>query len=102
MKLIYVASPFRGEEEKNIKYARKCSRYVVDEGHCPLTPHLFFPQFISEEKERDLAIALNTELLLKCDELWVFGEHISPGMAAEIELAKSAGIKVREVNLERD
>ena len=34
-------------------------------------------------------------LLGLCDELWVFGDRISKGMAAEIEYAKKAYIPVR-------
>ncbi len=34
-------------------------------------------------------------LLSLCDELWVFGDRISKGMAAEIEYAKSACIPIR-------
>ena len=34
-------------------------------------------------------------LLGRCDEIWVFGSHISNGMAAEIEIAKQKNMKIR-------
>ena len=61
----------------------------------PLPPHLWLPQFLSEETERDLAIGMDLRLLERCDELWVCGDEISEGMAAEIEYAKSACIPIR-------
>lgn len=34
-------------------------------------------------------------LLGRCEEVWVFGSHISDGMAAEIEKAKRKQIRIR-------
>jgi hypothetical protein len=49
----------------------------------PAAPHLIFPQFQNDgdEAERALGLWFARILLTKCDELWVFGETISPGMA---------------------
>ena len=49
-----------------------------------------------------IALAKNLRrmtLLSLCDELWVFGDRISKGMAAEIEYAKSACIPIRYFDL---
>ena len=94
-KLIYVCSPYSGDIEYNVEFARKASRFVVDQGHIPITPHLFLPQFISEETERELAMEINTELLEICDELWFFGDKISMGMDYEIRFAEDYGIPTR-------
>lgn len=97
--LVYIASPFRGDTKTNIKKARKYSRYAVEEGFVPLAPHLLFPQFMDEESERDLALALNIEVLKACKEVWVCGPRITEGMAFEIKKAKELGIPIREVML---
>ncbi|HZK01029.1 MAG TPA: DUF3310 domain-containing protein [Tissierellaceae bacterium] len=94
-KLIYVCSPYSGDIEYNVEFARKASRFVVDQGHIPITPHLFLPQFISEETERELAMEINIELLEICDELWFFGDKLSDGMAYEIRFAKEHGTPTR-------
>ena len=64
-------------------------------GRIPIAPHIYLPQFISEETEREKAMAINMELLRLCGELWVFGDVISEGMRKEITRAREIGIPVR-------
>lgn len=93
--LVYVCSPYSGDVEMNVQRARKYSRFAVDQGAIPLTPHLILPQFMSEQTERDLAMFMNMVYLGRCEELWVFGEKITDGMAAEIAKAKKRNMKIR-------
>ena len=88
--VVYICSPLSGEVESNQQAARRYCRYAVDAGYIPIAPHLFFPQFMDDddEQERSLALFMDTVLLTKCAELWVFGETISKGMRIEIEKAK--------------
>ena len=74
-----------------------CSRYALDEGNIPIAPHLLFPQFMSDESERRLAMHFNYVLLGKCEEVWVFGDKISPGMAEEIKIAEKRKMKIRYI-----
>lgn len=96
-KVIYVASPLRGDYEKNMEKARRYCKVVIDKGHIPYAPHLLFTQFMDDTipEERKAGMAMGIEMLKKCDELWAFGKTISEGMAAEIELANNTGITVR-------
>lgn len=66
-------------------------------GYCPLVPHLLFPQFLNDKdpEQRILGITLGVEQMKVCDEVWIFGGHISNGMAFELEKAKELGIPVR-------
>ena len=73
-----------GNIEQNLINARKYSRFAVDKGAIPIAPHLLFPQFMSEENERELAMFMNKVLITKCSELWVFGNNYTAGMNAEI------------------
>ena len=66
------------------KKARRYSRFAADAGTIPIAPHLLFPQFLSEETERELAIFMDLVLLGKCEQLWVFGGEVSDGMRREI------------------
>ena len=95
--IVYICSPFSGDTETNTEKARKYCRHAVDKGCIPIAPHLFFPQFMSDEnpQERNLAIFMDIVLLSKCAELWVFGETISKGMSVEIEKAKRKGQPIR-------
>lgn len=93
--LVYICSPFSGDVERNTFKAREYSRYAIQRGCIPLAPHLLFPQFMSEETERELAMQMDLILLTKCDELWVFGDKVTNGMAAEINKAERKHIKIR-------
>ena len=95
--IVYICSPFSGDIKRNIDKARRFCRHAVDKGCIPIAPHLFFPQFMSDDnpKERNLAIFMDIVLLSKCAELWVFGETISKGMSIEIEKAKRKGQPIR-------
>lgn len=95
MKLIYVCSPYSGDVERNVELAKKYSRYVVQAGHAPITPHLYLPSFIDEKTERNLAFQINCEILSGCDELWVFGGRITKGMRFEFNTAQELGKTIR-------
>ena len=99
MKLIYVASPYAGDINKNIEYAKQACQYVLKEGNAFFCPHLLYPQVLDDNnpEERRLGINIGKEVLIKCDELWVFGEHISEGMLEEIEFAKEIDIPVKRI-----
>lgn len=92
---MYICSPYSGDVEKNTEKARHYSRFVVDQGAIPLAPHLLLSQFLSETKERDLALFMDLVLLGRCEQVWVFGETISSGMAVEIERAKKKNMTIR-------
>ena len=79
--LVYICSPYTGDVEKNTYRARAFSRFAVEKRYIPLAPHLLCPQYI--------------DFMGKCEEIWVFGDVISEGMAAEIEKAKKMRKKIR-------
>ena len=59
----------------------------------PIAPHLYFTQFMDDNNptQREKALEFNKVLIDFCDELAVFGDHISSGMAEEIKYASSTG-----------
>lgn len=99
--LVYICSPFSGDTEKNLEQARAYSRFAVDEGYIPLTPHLMYPQFMNERTERELAMHMDLVILKHCKELWVFGENITSGMQEEIDLARKRNLTVKHFSEEK-
>ena len=95
--IVYICSPYAGDTNHNIENARKYSRYAVDSACIPITPHIYFTQFMDDcdPKERKTALFMNSVLLSKCDELWVFGDTYSDGMKREIKWAKHRKIHIR-------
>ena len=93
--LVYICSPFSGDEEGNTAKAKKYSRFAVDAGVIPFAPHLLLPLYMKEETERELAMFMNMVFLGRCEELWVFGSVISEGMQMEIKKAQKKNMKIR-------
>lgn len=65
------------------------SRYVLEQGKTPLNPFMLFDYFLLDSVERDIIRDANNSVLLRADQMWVFGP-ISNGVLAEILLAKKA------------
>ena len=97
MKWIYIASPYKGEIEENIKNAKKYATFASKRTFVPMVPHLYLTQFLDDsvDKEREAGLALGLQMLKRCHEIWVFGEYISSGMCAEIEFAVRHNIPIR-------
>lgn len=98
--LVYVASPFAGDTEYNVRKAQGYCRFAVSKGCIPIAPHLHYPQFMDDGdmEQRELGLFFALVLLGKCDKLWVFGARVSTGMAAEIAKAKRRGIPIKYFN----
>lgn len=93
--LVYICSPYAGDVEINAENARKYSRFAVENMAIPFAPHLLMPQYMDEGTERELALRMGMIFLSKCEQVWVFGERVSDGMAYEIRKATNMGKKIR-------
>lgn len=103
LKTVYVCSPFRptavseadreAEQRPNIERALKACRILAMMGIQPLAPHLYFTRFLKDElaAERAAGMKFGLSWLEKADEIWVFGDTVSEGMAQEIAKAKELG-----------
>lgn len=102
-KLVYIASPYAGDVEKNTRFAIDACRYCITQGHTPIAPHLLFTQMLddSDPVQRETGLNLGHRLLAKVDEIWVCGDIISPGMASEIAEAAKLGIPIQQVSVEQ-
>jgi len=103
-KKIYICSPCRGKNyEDNIDNAITWTGEVFRLGYLPVTPHIYFTRFLSDENNngRAEALAIGKELLQECSEVWVFGiDNPSEGMKGEIAHAIRLGIPVRDGHAE--
>ena len=95
--LVYVCSPYAGDTVRNIQAAQRYCRFAVSQGCIPFAAHLFFPQFLDDEKpdERKLGMALGNILMDRCQEVWFFGDHFSEGMTMELDRAQRKGYRIR-------
>lgn len=97
--VVYICAPLGGDVKRNLANARRYSRFASLNGAVVFTPH-FYAEYLDDdlEWERNLAICMNERMLKKCDEVWVFGKRISPGMKAEIAMAEKRCMKIRYFN----
>jgi len=94
---VYVCSPYRGDIKINTLNARLYCRYAFDQGFHPYAPHLYYPQFLDENNEKERAAGIHYALMQmwRMKEVWVFGDKRTDGMQAEIDLAVDLGIPIR-------
>ena len=97
MRWIYVASPYKGDVETNVNNAKKSAQFVAKQDLLPVAPHLYLTQVFNDdiEEERNAGLAFGLQMLKRCHEMWVFGDHVSDGMAIEIEFATKRNIPIR-------
>ena len=102
-KLVYIASPYAGEVEKNIEFAKTACRYAMEQNCTPIAVHLLYPQFLDDHDpvQREAGLRMGHRVLEACDELWLCGSRISTGMAMELKEAKKLGIPVRKISAEQ-
>ena len=98
MKKVYICAPLGGDVAGNLEKAKRYSEYALRCGAAPVTPH-FYAMCLDDSvpAEREMGIAAGLSLLWFCDEVWVFGDETTDGMANEIKLARNLNIKVRAV-----
>jgi len=102
MKLVYVASPVRGDVEENLKKANRYCEYIAGCGHIPICPHLAWQGFLPESPEyREKALSMGLKLIEYCSEVWAMGDEVSQGMQGEIEAAEKLRKPVMYVLQER-
>ncbi|MCP4674545.1 MAG: hypothetical protein GY854_03310 [Deltaproteobacteria bacterium] len=95
---VYVCHPYSNDPENNVAQVTLICRALVANNALPLAPHLFIPQFVDEETDREKALELCCDLLGMCDEVRVYGGNITDGMRREIGHAMQRGIPVRFVD----
>ena len=108
---IYVCCPVRpkakdpdeaiDELKRNLDRAERACRLIIEAGGIPLCSPLYciYGLSLDEQKpdERALGLEIGLDMLRMADEVAVFSEYISEGMAEEIRLASKLDIPVRMV-----
>lgn len=102
MKLVYICSPYAGDIESNVRFAKAACRYAAEQGCTPVAVHLMYPQFLNDAvpAQRETGIQMGLRVLASCDELWICGSCISHGMGCEIAEAERLGIPIRNISAE--
>jgi len=99
MKRVILESPFAGEVERNIEYARKCVRHSLSLGEAPIASHLLYTQdgILNDEIAEERKWGIDAGLVWKeVAEGHVFYTDygISKGMQYAIDYATKNNIEI--------
>jgi len=92
MKKVIIESPYAGNVERNIKYARKCVRHSLSMGEAPIASHLLYTQdgILDDTIPQERELGINAGLAWReVAELHIFyvDYGISKGMQYALEYA---------------
>lgn len=98
MRKVYVCAPLGGNVESNLKKVRTYTEYALRCGTAPVVPH-FYAKCLDDSvpAEREIGHSAGIALLWFCDELWLFGDTVTEGMAAELQFCKHLNIRIRKI-----
>jgi hypothetical protein len=100
MKVVYIAHPLsaptiEGIEENRQSAALWAAWAAVSEGVSPSCSWVVLTGVLPESPEnRSLGLACDVAQVERCDEVWLVGGRVTPGMALEAERARRRGIRV--------
>ena len=105
MRLVILESPFAGDEQANIDYARLCVRDSLMRGEAPIASHLLYTQpgilDDTDPEERQWGIDAGLAWKAVAQASVVYLDHgVSRGMAYGIAAAEKAGIPVELRSIE--
>ena len=97
MRRVVLESPFAGDVEANLDYARRCVRDSVLRGEAPIASHLLFtqPGILDDlvPEERQLGIDAGLAWLIHADAMVLYGDRgMSPGMQEAMRIAQRCGV----------
>lgn len=106
MRRVVVESPFAGDVEANLKYARACIRDCLLRGESPVASHLL----LTQEGILDDADPIERAVGINAGHAWKYGAHavivytdrgISDGMQAGINVAEFHKLQVEYRTLDK-
>jgi hypothetical protein len=104
MKLVILESPYAGNIERNVQYARACMKDCLDRGEAPMVSHLLYTQVLSDfdAMERQQGIDAGLAWRTKAEKSVVYTDlGITKGMIYGITLAEKSGntIELRSLKI---
>ncbi len=96
MKTVFVGHPIGGDVQGNVKKVLEICEQIHTKDIIPVAPYLVSLQYLDDGviEDRQLGVEANLECFRRgyVDELWLFGDRISPGMKEEIAIAKKHNV----------
>lgn len=94
MRVVYVAHALTGADMvENREHAKAWVRFAFEQGFSPVADWLLLTSMYYET-HRAQGLRADCALVRRCDELWLCGSRLSPGMQIEAEHAREHGVPV--------
>lgn len=106
MRLVIIESPYAGDVEANVAYARLCVRDSLFRGEAPIASHLLYTQpgilddDIPAERQQGIDAGLAWRAVAQASVVYI-DRGISRGMEYGIAAARAAGLPVEFREIER-
>lgn len=101
---MYIAHPLGDGPDRAENIARAARWFAwaaMHPGVIPVAPWIILASVWDETPElRARGMLIDKQLIARCDEVWLCGPRISPGMRAEADHAAACGLDVRQVHAE--
>lgn len=99
MRRVILESPYAGDVDANVAYARACIRDCLERGEAPIANHLLFtqPGVLRDgvPEERKLGIAAGLAWITVADAMVIYIDRgMSSGMQAAMREAQRSGLEV--------
>lgn len=97
MKRVIIESPYAGDIDNNVSYARLCLKDSLMRGEAPIASHLLHTQVLDDtiKEEREMGIKAGLEWLRVAELMAVYVDlGISKGMKSAINEASIKGIHI--------
>lgn len=97
MRLVIVESPYAGDVQGNVLYARHALLDSIRRGEAPLASHLLYPQVLddTDDKDRHTGMQIGYEWMRVADAVVFYVDRgWSPGMIRGLKMARILGRKI--------
>lgn len=97
MRVVYIAHPLGSgtDREENRANAARWVAWAALRGVAPVADWITLSgQFDESDEARARGLAIDVALVSRCDEIWLVGGRVSPGMQIEADAARQVPIRV--------
>ena len=95
-RVVYIAHRLGAgaDRERNRQDAARWVAWAATQGVAPVATWITLSGEWSEDM-RELGLQIDVALVRRCDEIWLCGPVVSPGMRVELEVAERWGLVVK-------
>lgn len=104
LRRVVIESPYAGDVDRNVEYARRCVHHSIHQNEAPLASHLLYtqPGILNDNTpiERQVGMEAGWAWIRYSDALVAYCDYgITPGMQRAMEIAAYMGLPIERRNI---